>query len=269
MLIYVFNFPQSVPGILALLGKKVDLISLLLLSLLFLFFLPQHSAAAEEPSKKWHVEAIAATGVIFEAVENVTFSKGGGISVNYRNGPWYATGRYRLDAYRMSYFGTSSNVAFSFLGGDFDSGILDKVEVAEQKEDVLVGIGLKVWNHINIYQGIRRIRFKNSFSSMELLGPGLGGEWTLPWKEYKMVLGLDWAANFFGSVTNNNDEFVAFDGRETISFYGEPRYQLDWRALFGFQAFSWMGVGLGYEGAVTVFEGVARNYHGVTLIAEF
>ncbi len=172
--------------------------------------------------------------------------------------------------YRMSYFGTTSETASVLVsGGNLSSALLDRVDVIELRQDLLFDVGFQVWDRLELSPGIRWIRFDNSFSAFTFLGPALGGEWTMPWRAHRIVLGLDWAANPFGRVSNYGDEFVVFDGRETISYYGEPRYLVDWRALFASRPFHWAGIAVGYEGSITLFQGNLRYSHGVTLGAEF
>jgi hypothetical protein len=170
----------------------------------------------------------------------------------------------------MSYFGTTRDKVSGLLsGGNLSSSVIDRFEVIEQRKDILLNVGFQVWDHLSLAPGIRRIRFDNTFSSFTFVGPALGGEWTVPWNTSSIVLGVDWAANLSGKVNNHRDEFVLFDDRETISYYGEPRYLVNWRALFAFQPLRRVGAAVGYEGSVTIFQGILRNSHGVTLQAEF
>ncbi|MEW6681425.1 MAG: hypothetical protein AB1451_00670 [Nitrospirota bacterium] len=216
------------------------------------------------------MEPIVAGGAVFEYLNYASAYIGGGVSLRYAPGPWSARVRYRVESYDMTYFGaTSDSVSTIITGGTLSSPFLQQVRVDEVRQDFLFDVGFQVGEHVTIAPGIRRILFENDFSSFTFAGPALGGEWTLPWRTYRFVLGLDFAANLSGKVENHAEEFLAFDGRETISFYGEPVSRLDWRAQFAAQPLDWMGFSVGYEGSVTFLEGGYRYAHGLTLGAEF
>lgn len=250
-------------------SRTRQFIALSLWAFLVLGLLANESAAAESPSKNWRVEPFVSGGVVFEFLSYQSYFRGGGVSLQYKPGSWSARARYRLDAYNMSYFGTTSETASNITSGDLDSAFLDRVDVTELREDLLVDVGFQVRDRLRLAPGVRWIQFDNDFSSFTFLGPALGGDWTLPWRTYRIILELDWAANLFGSVSNHQDEFVVFDDLDTISYYGEPRFQTDWRILFGFQPLRWLGVAVGYEGSATMFEGIYRYANGATLRAEF
>lgn len=229
---------------------------------------PRISRAQEEHRFPFSLEPILSTGRVFELTKYASTYTGKGALARYELGEWFVTGRYRLDEYKMSYFGLSKEAVDQVLNGQpVTVPVLPRIEVSERKAEKELQAGRSFREgSFAVAAGWRVFSLKNDFSSMESSGPSIGVDGLFG----PFIVRLDGAVVLHTGIQNHRtDIFVLPEGERTLSFYGEPKAEYGW--LFSVRPFSGRlnPLSFGYEGSMIVLKYGYRYYHGVTVRARF
>lgn len=227
------------------------------------------SALGEEIGKRWSIEPAANTGAVYEFLNDASLYTGGKITVRYSTEKIVLKGRYSLDDYQMTYYATpKESVNYLITTGVPTGPLLEKVRVAERKEDICMLLGHIFYKRLHIMAGGRQITLTNNFSSMSVSGPALDVEGSWKPGNMEIKIGVDGLLGTSNSVENHRTEYVVYDGVKTASFYGVPWYSVGWRASIRNTNRKWWPA-LGYEGTLITFKHTYRYYHGLALSAVF
>ncbi|MDH4190023.1 MAG: hypothetical protein OEW21_07455 [Betaproteobacteria bacterium] len=217
-------------------------------------------------------ELFVAGGAIAEYAHRLNAYRGLGAQLAYRwSANWGVHAGYRVDRYRMQYYGLSWQTANALFGGaptgiSAAGNVLTKVGVTERRDSAALALTWTLAPDAAAWKfGVGRQRLENSFSAMTLYGPWVGARITQDWAGYRFAASASALIDRWGKMGAQDPLFAVFDGERSASYFGEARWFAGWRVAIAPLGGGWGRLRLAYEGGVTGFKYTARHEQGIAL----